>query len=91
MGLIEEDFDRECISHFERGEPAALCEFLTKRLPQVGNGGSGLGTELGVHERIAVGGVADADGVAEFVENGGLDIDAAASGARGIVGEDLGG
>ncbi|MDH4149074.1 MAG: 2,3-dihydroxyphenylpropionate 1,2-dioxygenase [Betaproteobacteria bacterium] len=49
MGLIEEEFDRECINHFEQGDPAALCEFLTQRLPQVGNGGSEIRNWVAAH------------------------------------------
>ena len=29
MGLIEEEFDRECLSYFAAGDPGALCDFLT--------------------------------------------------------------
>ncbi|MGE0559331.1 MAG: 2,3-dihydroxyphenylpropionate 1,2-dioxygenase [Burkholderiales bacterium] len=49
MGLIEEDFDRECLAHFASGNPDALCDFLTERLPQVGNGGSEIRNWVAAH------------------------------------------
>ena len=49
MGLIEEEFDRECLAHFQRGDPAALCAFLEQRLPQVGNGASEIRNWVAAH------------------------------------------
>ncbi len=49
MGLIEEDFDHECIDHFQRGDAQALCKFLTQRLPQVGNGASEIRNWVAAH------------------------------------------
>lgn len=49
MGLVEEEFDRECISHFEQGDPEALCSFLSQRLPQVGNGASEIRNWVAAH------------------------------------------
>ncbi len=49
MGLVEEAFDRECIAHFQAGDPAALCDFLTRRLPQVGNGASEIRNWVAAH------------------------------------------
>lgn len=49
MGLVEEKFDRECLGHFQQGDPAALCEFLSRRLPQVGNGASEIRNWVAAH------------------------------------------
>jgi len=49
MGLIEEEFDRECLAHFSAGNPDALCSFLTQRLPQVGNGASEIRNWVAAH------------------------------------------
>ncbi len=49
MGLVEEEFDRQCIRHFEQGDSAALCGFLSQRLPQVGNGGSEIRNWVAAH------------------------------------------
>ena len=38
MGWIDEDFDHECIKHFENGDETRLDAFLTERLPRTGNG-----------------------------------------------------
>ena len=38
MGWIDEEFDHACIKAFENGEEQALDDFLTKALPQTGNG-----------------------------------------------------
>ena len=38
MGWIDEQFDHACIKHFENGEEQALDDFLTRALPQTGNG-----------------------------------------------------
>jgi aromatic ring-opening dioxygenase catalytic subunit (LigB family) len=38
MGWIDEAFDHACIEHFENGEEHALDDFLTRALPQTGNG-----------------------------------------------------
>lgn len=40
MGEIDEAFDRECIGHFESGNQNGLVEFLSERLPIIGNGAS---------------------------------------------------
>ena len=49
MGLVEEEFDRECLAHFERGDPATLCAFLSRRLPQVGNGAAEIRNWVAAH------------------------------------------
>ena len=49
MGLVEEAFDRECLAHFAAGDPAALCAFLTRRLPQVGNGAAEIRNWVAAH------------------------------------------
>jgi len=49
MGLIEEEFDRECLAHFQRGDPAGLCAFLSQRLPLVGNGASEIRNWVAAH------------------------------------------
>ncbi len=49
MGLIEEAFDHACLAHFQRGDPAALCNFLTQRLPQLGNGASEIRNWVAAH------------------------------------------
>ena len=38
MGWIDEQFDHDCIRHFENGEDGPLDAFLTKALPRTGNG-----------------------------------------------------
>ena len=38
MGWIDEKFDQACIKHFQNGEEQALDDFLTRALPQTGNG-----------------------------------------------------
>jgi aromatic ring-opening dioxygenase catalytic subunit (LigB family) len=38
MGWIDEKFDHACIKHFQDGEEQALDDFLTRALPQTGNG-----------------------------------------------------
>lgn len=38
MGWIDEEFDRACIKAFQNGEEQALDDFLTRALPQTGNG-----------------------------------------------------
>jgi aromatic ring-opening dioxygenase catalytic subunit (LigB family) len=38
MGWIDEDFDQQCIKHFQDGEDASLAAFLTDALPRTGNG-----------------------------------------------------
>lgn len=49
MGLVEEDFDRECLEYFKAGDSDALCDFLTRRLPQVGNGASEIRNWVAAH------------------------------------------
>lgn len=49
MGLVEEEFDRECLAYFQSGNPAALCDFLTQRLPHVGNGASEIRNWVAAH------------------------------------------
>lgn len=49
MGLVEEDFDRECLAFFQAGDAAALCAFLERRLPQVGNGASEIRNWVAAH------------------------------------------
>lgn len=49
MGLVEEEFDRECLALFRAGDPAVLCEFLARRLPQVGNGASEIRNWVAAH------------------------------------------
>lgn len=49
MGLVEEEFDRECLAHFAAGDPTVLCDFLTQRLPQVGNGASEIRNWVAAH------------------------------------------
>ena len=58
---------------------------------EVGGRRLGVGAELCMHERVTVDGVADAGGVGEFVEDGGLDVDAATCRTGVVVGKDLGG
>jgi aromatic ring-opening dioxygenase catalytic subunit (LigB family) len=38
MGWIDEEFDQQCIRHFQDGEEAKLAAFLTQALPRTGNG-----------------------------------------------------
>jgi aromatic ring-opening dioxygenase catalytic subunit (LigB family) len=38
MGWIDEDFDHQCIKHFQDGEGARLATFLTRALAHTGNG-----------------------------------------------------
>ena len=38
MGWVDEEFDRDCIRHFENGDEIALTHFLDTRLPKTGNG-----------------------------------------------------
>ncbi len=49
MGQIEEAFDRECLELFRCGDPAPLCDFLTQRLPHVGNGASEIRNWVAAH------------------------------------------
>jgi aromatic ring-opening dioxygenase catalytic subunit (LigB family) len=38
MGWIDEEFDQQCIRHFQDGADASLAAFLTDALPHTGNG-----------------------------------------------------
>ena len=38
MGWIDEQFDHDCIRHFENGDDSELDAFLTEALPRTGNG-----------------------------------------------------
>lgn len=38
MGWIDEEFDHNCIKHFEEGQEERLAAFLTQALPRTGNG-----------------------------------------------------
>ena len=38
MGWIDEEFDHNCIKHFEDGQEERLAAFLTQALPRTGNG-----------------------------------------------------
>jgi len=49
MGEIDEAFDRECIRRFENGNPAALFDFLDRRLPHAGNGASEVRNWVAAH------------------------------------------
>jgi aromatic ring-opening dioxygenase catalytic subunit (LigB family) len=49
MGLIEEEFDRDCLRLFESGDERPLIEFLTQRLPTVGNGASEIRNWIAAH------------------------------------------
>jgi hypothetical protein len=49
MGQVEEDFDRECLSHFSGGSPDFLIEYLTRKLPTVGNGASEIRNWVAAH------------------------------------------
>ena len=49
MGEIDEQFDRDCIGRFERGDPAALIAFLDERLPQTGNGAAEVRNWVAAH------------------------------------------
>jgi aromatic ring-opening dioxygenase catalytic subunit (LigB family) len=49
MGRIDEAFDRDCIRHFERGDPRALIDFLNERLPGAGNGASEIRNWVAAH------------------------------------------
>jgi aromatic ring-opening dioxygenase catalytic subunit (LigB family) len=49
MGMVEEEFDRDCLGLFESGDKRPLIEFLTKRLPTVGNGASEIRNWIAAH------------------------------------------
>lgn len=49
MGEIDEAFDRECIGHFEAGDPPALIDFLDARLPTIGNGAAEIRNWVAAH------------------------------------------
>jgi aromatic ring-opening dioxygenase catalytic subunit (LigB family) len=49
MGRIEEDFDRECLSHFAGSSPEVLIDYLTNTLPTVGNGASEIRNWVAAH------------------------------------------
>jgi aromatic ring-opening dioxygenase catalytic subunit (LigB family) len=49
MGRIEEDFDRDCLGLFESGKEHRLIDFLTQRLPTIGNGASEIRNWIAAH------------------------------------------
>lgn len=49
MGLVEEEFDRDCLRLFESGNQRLLIDFLTQRLPTVGNGASEIRNWIAAH------------------------------------------
>jgi hypothetical protein len=49
MGLIEEDFDRHCLGLFQAGKERPLIDFLTQRLPTIGNGASEIRNWIAAH------------------------------------------
>jgi len=49
MGQIEEDFDRDCLRLFKSGKERPLIDFLTRRLPTVGNGASEIRNWIAAH------------------------------------------
>jgi len=49
MGRIDEEFDRDCIRHFEHGDAPALFDFLNERLPGAGNGASEVRNWVAAH------------------------------------------
>ena len=49
MGRIDEEFDRDCIRHFENGDAPALFDFLNERLPGAGNGASEVRNWVAAH------------------------------------------
>lgn len=49
MGQVEEDFDRECLSHFAGSTPDVLIDYLTSKLPLVGNGASEIRNWVAAH------------------------------------------
>lgn len=38
MGWVDEEFDRECIAHFEKSDEQTIIRFLNESLPHTGNG-----------------------------------------------------
>jgi aromatic ring-opening dioxygenase catalytic subunit (LigB family) len=53
MGEIEEEFDRDCIRHFESGNQQALIEFLDEQLPIIGNGAAEIRNWVAAHGAAA--------------------------------------
>lgn len=49
MGVVEEEFDRNTLRLFESGKKRPLIDFLTKRLPTVGNGASEVRNWIAAH------------------------------------------
>ena len=49
MGVVEEEFDRDCLRLFASSKPRPLVDFLTKRLPTVGNGASEIRNWIAAH------------------------------------------
>ena len=49
MGRIEEDFDRDCLGLFQSGKQRPLIDFLTRRLPTIGNGASEIRNWIAAH------------------------------------------
>ena len=49
MGKIEPEFDRDCMRLFKAGKERPLIDFLTKRLPTIGNGASEIRNWIAAH------------------------------------------
>ncbi len=49
MGEVDEQFDRECIRHFEAGDDRKLVDFLNERLPTIGNGAAEVRNWVAAH------------------------------------------
>ena len=49
MGEIDEDFDRECLRHFEAADERRLVDFLNERLPTIGNGAAEVRNWVAAH------------------------------------------
>lgn len=49
MGLVEEEFDSDCLRLFASGNQRPLIDFLTQRLPTVGNGASEIRNWIAAH------------------------------------------
>lgn len=49
MGRIEPEFDRDCMRLFKSGKERPLIDFLTKRLPTIGNGASEIRNWIAAH------------------------------------------
>jgi aromatic ring-opening dioxygenase catalytic subunit (LigB family) len=49
MGVIEEEFDHECIRQFEAGDNPKLLSFLHEKLPTIGNGAAEIRNWVAAH------------------------------------------